>query len=90
MKIKEDKLNLSFEEKYAIIGTKDATYEGLFITAVTSTGIFCRPSCRARKPKRENVVFYHSTQEAIQHGFRPCKICKPMEQEQLNPPSLLS
>ncbi len=74
-------MNLSFEEKYAAIGKKESLYEGLFITAVTSTGIFCRPSCRARKPKAENVVFYDSTQEAIQNGFRPCKVCKPMEKE---------
>jgi len=72
-------LTLNFEEKYAIIGTKDPAYEGLFFTAVKTTGIFCRPSCRARKPKAENVVFYNSAQEALQHGYRPCKVCKPME-----------
>ena len=70
---------LSFQEKYDAIGKKGSQYEGLFITAVTSTGIFCRPSCRARKPKPENVIFYKTTQEAIQNGFRPCKVCKPME-----------
>jgi AraC family transcriptional regulator of adaptative response/methylated-DNA-[protein]-cysteine methyltransferase len=70
---------MNFEEKYAVIGTKDSRYEGLFITAVTSTGIFCRPSCSARKPKRENVKFFDSVQEALRHGFRPCKMCKPLE-----------
>lgn len=70
---------LSFEEKYAAIGTRESQYEGLFITAVKTTGIFCRPSCRARKPKAENVVFYDNVQEAIQNGYRACKICKPME-----------
>ncbi len=74
-------MNLSFEEKYNAIGKKESLYEGVFITAVKSTGIFCRPSCRARKPKAENVVFYDTAQEAIQNGFRPCKICKPMELE---------
>ncbi len=74
-------LSLTFDEKYDAIGKQDTAYEGLFITAVTSTGIFCRPSCRARKPKRENVIFYENTQEAIQNGFRPCKVCKPMEKE---------
>ncbi|MEN8153618.1 MAG: methylated-DNA--[protein]-cysteine S-methyltransferase, partial [Acidobacteriota bacterium] len=74
-------MKLSFKEKYEAIGKKDSTYEGVFITAVTTTGIFCRPSCRAKKPKAENVVFYDTQQEAIQNGFRPCKICRPMEPE---------
>lgn len=73
--------DLSFEEKYNAIGKKESLYEGVFITAVTTTGIFCRPSCRAKKPKAENVVFYNTPQQAIQHGFRPCKICKPMDLE---------
>ncbi len=70
---------LTFEEKYQIILDKDPSYEGLFFTAVKSTGIFCRPSCTARKPKIENVVFYDSSDEALQNGFRPCKVCKPMQ-----------
>lgn len=74
-------MNLTFEEKYNAIGRKESLYEGIFITAVTSTGIFCRPSCRARKPKAENVVFYDNAQQAIQNGFRPCKVCKPLQKE---------
>ncbi len=73
------KKRLNFKEKYDAIGTKDRRYEGMFVTAVKTTGIFCRPSCRARKPKAENVFFYDTAQEAIQNGFRPCKICRPME-----------
>jgi len=71
---------LSFKEKYNVLGSKDTSYDGIFITAVKTTGIFCRPSCRARTPKIENVIFYNTVQEAIQNGFRPCKVCKPMEQ----------
>ena len=59
---------LSFEpgaaadtEYYQALLAKDGTYEGTFIAAVKTTGIFCRPTCRARKPKRENVEFYAST-----------------------------
>jgi AraC family transcriptional regulator of adaptative response/methylated-DNA-[protein]-cysteine methyltransferase len=73
------KNHLSFDEKYDIILKKDASYENIFFTAVKTTGIFCRPSCTARKPKKENVEFYNSITEAIQNGYRPCKICKPME-----------
>jgi len=70
---------LSFNEKYNIILNKDTAYENIFFTAVKTTGIFCRPSCSARKPKKENVVFYNNIAEAVQNGYRPCKVCKPME-----------
>jgi len=70
---------LTSQEKYNAIGRKDSFYEGAFVTAVKTTGIFCRPSCTARKPKPENVVFYDSALEALQEGYRPCKICRPME-----------
>jgi AraC family transcriptional regulator, regulatory protein of adaptative response / methylated-DNA-[protein]-cysteine methyltransferase len=70
---------LTFKEKYNAIVRRDATYEGLFITAVKTTGIFCRPVCTARKPKEENVLFFNDCHEAIVNGFRPCKVCKPLE-----------
>ena len=70
---------LSFNEKYSALQRKDSAYEGIFFAAITSTMIFCRPTCTARKPKAENVVFYDTAKEALQNGFRPCKICKPME-----------
>jgi AraC family transcriptional regulator of adaptative response/methylated-DNA-[protein]-cysteine methyltransferase len=72
-------MTLTFEEKYQAILKKDSRYEGLFITAVKSTGIFCRPVCTARKPKVENVEFFDSPIEALNHGYRPCKMCKPMK-----------
>jgi len=76
---------LSFEEKYNAIGKTGSFYEGMFITVVKTTGIFCRPSCRARKPKPENVIFYATVQEALQNGFRPCKVCKPLEKRDETP-----
>ena len=69
---------LTFDEKYQVILDKDPGYEGIFITAVKTTGIFCRPTCSARKPLSKNVVFYDTIHEAILNGFRPCKVCKPM------------
>jgi AraC family transcriptional regulator of adaptative response/methylated-DNA-[protein]-cysteine methyltransferase len=57
----------------------DSAFEGIFVVGVKTTGIFCRPTCPARMPKRENVEFYGSAQEALAHGYRPCKVCKPME-----------
>jgi len=74
-------MQLTFEEKYEAIGKKESLYEGIFVTAVKSTKIFCRPSCRARKPLAKNVVFYETAEEALKHGYRPCKICRPMEPE---------
>lgn len=64
---------------YQAVIDKDTSYEGTFIVAVKTTGIFCRPTCTARKPKKENVEFFKTTREAIQRGYRPCKVCKPLE-----------
>ena len=69
----------SEEEMTRAFLAADATYEGVFFTAVKTTGIFCRPSCNARKPKPENVTFYARPADALNAGFRPCKRCHPME-----------
>jgi methylphosphotriester-DNA--protein-cysteine methyltransferase len=55
----------------------DRRYDGRFVTAVRTTGIFCRPSCTCRKPLRENVRFYPSPADATRAGYRPCKRCRP-------------
>ena len=55
----------------------DSRYDGRFVTAVRTTGIFCRPSCTCRKPRRENVLFYRSPARASRAGYRPCKRCRP-------------
>lgn len=57
----------------------DASYDGIFYTAVRTTGIFCRPSCRARKPRPENVEFYATPKAALFSGYRPCKRCRPLD-----------
>lgn len=64
---------------YKALVERDSSFEGTFIAGIKTTGIFCRPSCTARKPKRENVEFFDSTKEAILKGYRPCKVCHPME-----------
>ena len=58
---------------------KDATYDGVFVVAVRSTRIFCRPSCPARRPRPENVRFFTSSIDALGAGFRPCRRCQPLE-----------
>jgi len=62
---------------YQAAQSKDARFDGWFFCAVTSTGIYCRPSCPARTPKRENVRFYPSAAAAQQAGFRACLRCRP-------------
>ena len=57
---------------------RDASYDGIFFLGVRTTGIFCRPSCPARKPRSENVQFFASAGEALGAGFRPCKRCQPL------------
>jgi len=63
---------------YTALLDKDSTYEGIFFVAVKTTGIFCRPTCTARKPKKKNVEFFPNTHDALLHGYRPCKICHPL------------
>ncbi len=55
----------------------DKGWDGLFFYGVKTTGIFCRPACRAKTPRRENVVFFADTAQAMAAGFRPCKKCRP-------------
>ena len=59
------------------IAAKDARFDGLFFTGVTSTGIYCRPSCPARTPAPGNVEFYPTAAAAQLAGFRACKRCIP-------------
>lgn len=66
----------------------DPAYNGRFFTGVLTTGIYCLPSCHARKPKPENVRFFGTTKEARAAGLRPCKICKPDEFEKGVDPDL--
>lgn len=56
---------------------RDASQDGKFVFAVSSTGVFCRPSCAARRPRRENVTFYRKPEEAERAGYRACLRCRP-------------
>ncbi len=58
---------------------RDPSFEGLFVAGIRTTGIFCRPTCPARKPRRENVEFFPRAGDALAAGFRPCLRCRPME-----------
>ncbi len=65
------------DEAWAAVRSRDAAYAYRFIYAVASTGIYCRPGCASRLPRRENVRFFAGPAEAEAAGFRPCKRCRP-------------
>jgi len=65
------------DQRYQAASSKDARFDGVFITAVRTTGIYCRPSCPAMTPKRANVTFYPTAAAAQQAGYRACKRCRP-------------
>lgn len=65
------------EDRWLAVLARDPHADAQFVFAVQTTGIFCRPSCRARHALRKNVRFYPDAQHAVQAGFRPCKRCMP-------------
>lgn len=73
----ENPIKLTFDEMWERIIACDRTYDGLFYTAVKTTKIYCRPSCRSRKPKKINVEFYFNMKEVEEAGYRACKRCQP-------------
>lgn len=75
----------SHKTMYNALLNKDSSYEGIFIVGVKSTGIFCRPTCSARKPKLVNVEFFKDTRGALHSGYRPCRKCKPLEKKDETP-----
>lgn len=66
------------KEMERVSSRRDSAYDGMFFLAVHTTGIFCKPSCPARKPLPQNVTYYATAREAIFAGYRPCKRCHPM------------
>src|SRR5207302_474319 len=74
---------------YHALVSRDASFEGIFVVGVRTTGIFCRPTCPAKKPARENVDFFGTPGEALHGGYRPCLRCHPMDPEQA-PPELIT
>ncbi|UCD74494.1 MAG: methylated-DNA--[protein]-cysteine S-methyltransferase [Phycisphaerales bacterium] len=58
---------------------RDASFDGLFFVAVRTTGIFCRPTCPARRPKPENIEYFATARDALHSGYRACKRCRPLD-----------
>ena len=68
---------MNAEEKWQAVCRCDVNYDGIFWYGVKSTGIFCNPSCKSRRPKKDNIVYFDSPREAIDAGYRVCKRCRP-------------
>lgn len=66
------------QELYQALIDKNPEYEGIFYVGVKTTGVFCRPTCPARKPKFDNCEFYKTAKEAAINGYRPCLRCRPL------------
>ena len=67
------------DQQWTLVLARDFSADGQFVYAVKSTGIFCRPSCPSRRPRRELVEFFRSPAQAQDAGYRPCRRCTPTE-----------
>src|SRR5215472_3123199 len=65
------------DERWNLVLARDANADGQFVYAVKSTGVFCRPTCPSRRPRRENVEFFDTPSLAQESGYRPCRRCVP-------------
>jgi len=77
MAVKSD-VKTGEDPRWARVQARDRSADGAFFYAVKTTGVFCRPSCGARAPKAENVLFFHTATEAQRAGFRACLRCRPL------------
>ena len=72
-----DALAQTHDGLYSAFIAKDARFDGRFFAGISSTGIYCRPICRARRPKREHCAFFDTAAAAEAAGYRPCLLCRP-------------
>src|SRR6201991_15239 len=70
-------LALDPDPAYLAVKAHDARFDGRFFVGVTSTGVYCRPVCRVRVPRRENCRFFFTAAQAEAQAFRPCMKCRP-------------
>ena len=77
--------DLTAQRRWRIVLARDRRYDGAFVYAVRSTGIYCRPSCPSRRPRREQVAFFPVPEAAEVAGFRPCRRCRPAEPHRPDP-----
>ena len=71
------RLKVQEDPRWSAVLARDASADGQFVYAVSSTGIYCRPSCASRRPRRERVVFFETPDDAVRAGYRACQRCRP-------------
>src|SRR5580765_6716504 len=77
MTIMNRSLQIEPDSRWNAVLTRDKSADGQFVYAVSSTGIYCKPSCASRRPRRERVVFFDTADDAVRAGYRACRRCKP-------------
>ncbi|MFZ0036711.1 MAG: bifunctional DNA-binding transcriptional regulator/O6-methylguanine-DNA methyltransferase Ada [Candidatus Acidiferrales bacterium] len=80
-----EKAAVDGDPRWLAVRTRDRFADGAFVYAVRSTGIYCRPSCPSRKPRRGQVLFFRVPEDAERKGYRPCRRCRPAQAEQRDP-----
>src|SRR5436190_18772184 len=70
-------ISTGLDMRWKALASRDSAADGTFVYAVTSTGVYCRPSCPSRRPRADRVRFFDTTTDARQAGFRACKRCRP-------------
>jgi AraC family transcriptional regulator, regulatory protein of adaptative response / methylated-DNA-[protein]-cysteine methyltransferase len=80
----------SADRMYRALVERDAGFQGIFFAGIKTTGIFCRPGCSAKKPRRENCEFFATASAALSAGFRPCLRCCPLAGEARPPRAVKS
>jgi AraC family transcriptional regulator, regulatory protein of adaptative response / methylated-DNA-[protein]-cysteine methyltransferase len=78
-------LRTADDVRWTAVLARDPKVDGTFVYAVSSTGIYCRPSCASRRPRRDRVVFFDSTAAAVSAGYRACKRCRPDAADSVDP-----
>lgn len=78
----------TIDKYYAALLNRSRSFVGIFYVGVKTTSVFCIATCHARKPKKENVEFFTHFKDALGHGYRPCKVCKPTENANEAPKSI--
>jgi AraC family transcriptional regulator, regulatory protein of adaptative response / methylated-DNA-[protein]-cysteine methyltransferase len=77
LNIELEEMNSTLDRRWLAVAKRDSSLDGMFVFGVSSTGIFCRPSCPARRPRRENIRFFDDATAAEQAGYRACLRCRP-------------
>ena len=73
-------VDMVFDRAWEMVATRNVSADAMFVYAVRTTGIYCRPSCPSRRPRKQSVEFFATTDMAEQAGYRPCKRCRPREE----------